>query len=197
VEVRFRSADGGRGRDSMIRVGEAVPGRDDFQAFRYEFNDVTASMTLDVIGGGDDLDALRAQAERLGVTSRVRWLGHVDRSALPEAYRSAQAIMMPSRDEGLGLVGVEAQLCGTPVIAYRSGGLPDVVDPAWGGRLVEPGDIAGLAAAMRDVLTPDAANTRAGLAQQARARMLDRFAPAAVAGRYLRIYERAMRRADT
>ena len=43
VEIRFRLADGRRGRDTMIRVGEAVAGRDEFQAFRYEFNDVTAT----------------------------------------------------------------------------------------------------------------------------------------------------------
>ena len=41
VEFRFTSADGGRGRDTMTRVGEAVAGRDDFQEFRYEFNDVS------------------------------------------------------------------------------------------------------------------------------------------------------------
>ncbi len=61
VEFRFRSADGGRGRDTMIRVGEAVSGRDDFQAFRYEFNDVTASMTLDVIGGDDRVENLQLE----------------------------------------------------------------------------------------------------------------------------------------
>ena len=45
----------------MIRVGEAVPGRDDFQLFRYEFNDVTADMTLDVVGGDDRVDDLHLQ----------------------------------------------------------------------------------------------------------------------------------------
>jgi hypothetical protein len=61
VEFHFHAADGGRGRDTMIRVGEAVPGRDEFQAFRYEFNDLTTSMTLDVIGGDDRVEGLQLE----------------------------------------------------------------------------------------------------------------------------------------
>ena len=58
VELRFESAGGGRGRDTMIRVGEAVVGQDEFQAFRYDFKDVKSSMTLDVIGGDDRVEDL-------------------------------------------------------------------------------------------------------------------------------------------
>lgn len=53
VEIRFRLADGRRGRDSMIRVGEAAAGNDEFQLFRYEFQPVPGSMTFDVVGGDD------------------------------------------------------------------------------------------------------------------------------------------------
>jgi hypothetical protein len=51
VEIRFRLADGRRGRDTMIRVGNAVPGRDEFQVFRYEFKRVAGDMQFDVVGG--------------------------------------------------------------------------------------------------------------------------------------------------
>jgi hypothetical protein len=51
VEIRFRLADGRRGRDTMIRVGEAVTGRDAFQVFRYEFKRVAGDMQFDVVGG--------------------------------------------------------------------------------------------------------------------------------------------------
>jgi hypothetical protein len=61
VEFRFQSSDGGRGRDTMTRVGEAVAGRDDYQTFRYEFNDVSSSMTLDVIGGDDRVEDLHLE----------------------------------------------------------------------------------------------------------------------------------------
>lgn len=61
VEFRFFLANGGRGRDTMTRIGEAVAGRDDFQEYRYEFNDVSTSMTLDVRGGDDRIDGLMLQ----------------------------------------------------------------------------------------------------------------------------------------
>jgi hypothetical protein len=61
VEFRFTSADGGRGRDTMTRVGEAMAGRDEFQEFRYEFNDVSSTMTLDVIGGDDRVENLQLE----------------------------------------------------------------------------------------------------------------------------------------
>jgi glycosyltransferase involved in cell wall biosynthesis len=138
--------------------------------------------SLDVVGDGDDAQALRAQADKLGVASRVRWHGAVNRQALPSLYSRALATIVPSKQEGLGLVAVESQLCGTPVIAYRSGGLPDVVKPESGGSLVPAGDVRALADAMRaHVGDPGRIE---GLGAAARATMVDRFAPAKVAQGY-------------
>jgi hypothetical protein len=61
VQIRSLSADGGRGRDTMIRVGDAVPGRDAFQLFRYEFHDVADDLTLDVLGGDDRVEDLQLE----------------------------------------------------------------------------------------------------------------------------------------
>lgn len=61
VQIRFRLADGRRGRDTMVRVGEAQPGRDDFQVFRYQFKRVTADMEFDVVGGDDRVRGLKLQ----------------------------------------------------------------------------------------------------------------------------------------
>jgi len=60
VEIRFRLADGRRGRDTMIRVGEALGG-EEFQLFRYQFKRVAADMTFDVVGGDDRVRDLRLQ----------------------------------------------------------------------------------------------------------------------------------------
>lgn len=145
-----------------------------------------AEISLDVVGSGDDADALKAHAAGLGLGSRVQWHGAVDRTALPPLYRRAQAVVMPSTQEGLGLVAVEAQLCRTPVIAYRSGGLPDVVDAQWGGVLVPPGDTRALAAAIQGVAThPELVD---GYGASARAVMVDRFSPATVAAGYASLY---------
>jgi hypothetical protein len=65
VEIRFQLADGRRGRDTMIRVGEAENSRDGFQLFRYEFKRVAGDMEFDVVGGDD-----RVQNLRLAVVER-------------------------------------------------------------------------------------------------------------------------------
>jgi hypothetical protein len=61
VEIRFRLADGRRGRDTLIRVGDADTSRGDFQLFRYEFKHVTGDMEFDVIGGDDRVRNLHLQ----------------------------------------------------------------------------------------------------------------------------------------
>jgi glycosyltransferase involved in cell wall biosynthesis len=153
---------------------------------------VTPAATLEVIGEGDDLATLKERAERLGLSGRIRWRGAVQRSELPVAYHDAQVVAIPSRNEGLGLVAVEAQLSRTPVVAYRSGGLVDVVDPAWGGTLVPTGDTRALAGAIDAVLKDPARALGHGAA--ARARMLDRFSPATVAAGYRARYLAALSR---
>jgi hypothetical protein len=53
VEIRYRLADGRRGRDTLTRVGEAAASREDYQLFRYEFKHVVGNMDFDVVGGDD------------------------------------------------------------------------------------------------------------------------------------------------
>ena len=60
--------------------------------------------------------------------------------------------MVPSTDEGLGLVAVEAQLCETPVVGYESGGLTDIVQHDRTGLLVPPGNVEALAAVLDGLL---------------------------------------------
>lgn len=153
-----------------------------------------AEVTLDVVGEGEEREALRAHAQSLGLMGRVNWLGQLERAPLAEMYRRAQALVMPSMHEGLGLVAVEAQLSRTPVIAYRSGGLPDVVDPKWGGILVPALDTRALADAISRVHTDTTAVESWGAA--ARAVMLDRFAPTIVAAGYQALYREAMAQRD-
>jgi hypothetical protein len=61
VEIRFKLADGRRGRDTMIRVGEARSSGDDFQLFRYQFKRIATDMEFDVVGGDDRVRDLRLE----------------------------------------------------------------------------------------------------------------------------------------
>lgn len=161
---------------------------------------------LDVVGDGPEQAALHALADRLGLGARVRWHGALPQPALVPMYQQAAAVVIPSREEGLGLVAVEAQLCGAPVVAYASGGLVDVVQPEHGGALVEAGDIPALAAAIANTMNDGEHHASHGASHDAshgashgesgRALMLARFSPDAVARGYIDRYTTASERAS-
>ncbi|MBP6774371.1 MAG: glycosyltransferase, partial [Gemmatimonadaceae bacterium] len=144
--------------------------------------------SLVVVGDGPDRAALEQRAIDNGSAPRITWRGTLTPTELVALYQGARVVAMPSRDEGLGLVAVEAQLCGTPVVAYASGGLTDVVRTNAGGALVAAGDTEALARALAAVVHDPAEGARRG--QLARAQVLSRFSPAAVASAYRAVYER-------
>lgn len=148
--------------------------------------------TLTMIGDGPLRAELEALASELGVRARVSFRGNVTPRELAEWYRRAAVLVMPSVNEGLGLVAVESLLSETPVVAYRSGGVTDVVRDGAGGRLVAPRDIAALAQGL-DELLDDPARSRA-LGAAGREGMLARFSPAAAARAYADVYRDAVAR---
>jgi glycosyltransferase involved in cell wall biosynthesis len=150
----------------------------------------TAAASLDIVGDGPNREALKALAQQLGVASRIRWHGQVSQSELPQFYQRAAAVVIPSVDEGLGLVAVEALLCETPVVAFDSGGLRDVIQHEKTGVLVKPGDDAALAAALDDLLARDGRGSALGRAGRLYA--LSAFAPESAARRYAGIYRQVL-----
>lgn len=145
---------------------------------------------LDVVGEGDDAASLKLLASQLGISDRVIWHGQLVQDRLLHMYQKATAVVVPSTDEGLGLVAVEALLCETPVIAFRSGGLTDVIENDRTGILVTPGETGELANAMDRIL----ANPReaADLARAGREYALRTFSPESAAARYQSIYREAI-----
>jgi glycosyltransferase involved in cell wall biosynthesis len=148
--------------------------------------------TLDVVGDGPDREALQARARELGVGERVTWLGHLPQADLAPLYARSAALVIPSTDEGLGLVGIEAALCETPTVAYASGGLTDVVHDGVTGWLVPGGDIDALAHAVDGVVDRPTKARAAGVT--ARVRALANFSPEAVGARYREAYDAALGR---
>ena len=142
--------------------------------------------SLDVVGDGPLGTELRARASSLGIADRIRWLGQLPQPELTDLYRRATALVVPSTEEGLGLVAVEAQLCETPVIAYDSGGLTDTVQHDRTGLLVPPGNVDALAGTLDALL--ERSDRGGDLGRAGRIVALAGFAPESAARRYAGIY---------
>ncbi|GAA4726996.1 D-inositol-3-phosphate glycosyltransferase [Modestobacter marinus] len=95
---------------------------------------------------------LQELAVSLGVADVVRFVPPQAPAQLADHYRAADVAVVPSHNESFGLVALEAQACGTPVVAAAVGGLPTAVDDGVSGLLVTGRDPEGYAAAIRRVL---------------------------------------------
>ena len=132
---------------------------------------------------------LEELADRLGIRDLVRIVPPVDRPTLAQWYRAADVVAVPSHSESFGLVAVEAQACGTPVVAANVGGLPTAVGPA--GILVDGHDTADWATALGGVLLDP--ERRAGLSR-ASAEHASGFGWSRTADRLAEVYADAMAR---
>ncbi|WP_109762487.1 D-inositol-3-phosphate glycosyltransferase [Mycolicibacterium canariasense] len=97
-------------------------------------------------------DGLMQLADRLGIADRVTFLPPQSRTQLVDVYRAADLVAVPSYSESFGLVAVEAQACGTPVVAAAVGGLPVAVRDGVTGALVDGHDPEHWAAAIGALL---------------------------------------------
>jgi D-inositol-3-phosphate glycosyltransferase len=132
--------------------------------------DLRGRLVVPVIGGpsGSGLDTphgLVDLAESLEVTDVVRFVPPVERGELVEHYRAASVVCVPSYNESFGLVAIEAQACGTPVVAADVGGLPTAVRDGVSGVLVDGHDPAAYSQVFERLLTDDSERER--LAQHA------------------------------
>jgi len=130
-----------------------------------------------VVGKGPYEPGLRKLAAQLGVESNVRWLGFVAENDLREVYSASDLFVLCTRDapeersvEGFGLVFLEAQSCGTPVVGTRTGGIPAAVQHGEGGWLIEQDDPNALADIIRTLVHSPELFRAAGT--QARQRVL-------------------------
>jgi D-inositol-3-phosphate glycosyltransferase len=96
-------------------------------------------------------DTLVRLAQELGISDRVTFLPPQSREQLVDVYRAADIVAVPSYSESFGLVAVEAQACGTPVVAAAVGGLPVAVRDGVTGTLVESHDVDDWAKAIADL----------------------------------------------
>ncbi|MBO0801759.1 MAG: D-inositol-3-phosphate glycosyltransferase [Nocardiopsaceae bacterium] len=153
-----------------------------------------------VMVGGPSGSASRADPDRmlqlaasLGIRDLVRFEPPCPQPALADWYRAATLVLTPSHSESFGLVALEAQACGTPVVATAAGGLRTAVRDGYSGVLVDGHDPGSWAGAVRSLLSSPGrlAALSAGAARHATA-----FGWSATVDRLATVYTSVMREAD-
>lgn len=130
---------------------------------------------------------LREQAEKLGLSDRVTFLGYVAGPALAALYRSADLVVCPSTYEPFGIVPLEAMVNGRPVVVSDTGGMAQIVKSDRSGLKVPPGDVRALEMAMGRLL--DRPEEARRVAEAGRERALTVFGWDRVAQELIPIYE--------
>ena len=141
---------------------------------------------LVIVGEGSQREELMELSRHMGVAERVIFAGGQTQEQVRHWMQHARVFVLPSLEEGLGVVLLEALACGTPCVATRVGGIPDVVTPEVG-LVVPPGDVHALATAIREVLE-DRVRWNV-LSQQARTRAVEQYSWKIIATRILQIYQ--------
>lgn len=172
-------------RRTLLYVGNLVPGKGVeilIDAFARLVEGV--SVQLVIVGGGPLRPALEARARSRGVAGSVRFAGEIPHAALADWYSAADALCLASEREGWPNVLLEALACGTPVVATRVGGIPEIVVSDRIGILAD-GSPGAIAAAAHEALAREW--DRAALRAHAEGFTWERAAASVV-----RVFERAL-----
>ncbi len=163
--------------------------QDVVQAFARIHAETPARLVM--VGDGPDRPRAQELAESLGVGQDVLFLGK--HAAVEELLSCADLFLLPSVSESFGLAALEAMACGTPVIGYRAGGLPEVVEDGVNGFLLPVEDVQGMAeAGIRLLADPE---LHARFREAARRTAVERFSTDQVVPRYESYYRSVLEQA--
>jgi len=141
-------------------------------------------IVLLIMGNGGE-----KMAESLGIPSLN--LGFVSSDRLKAiAYSAADLFLFPTRADAFGLVAQEAMACATPVVAFKVGGVPDIVRPEMTGYLAQPEDASDFSRGIVQLLENQGLRDRLG--QQARAIIVEEYSLGLQAQRYITLYSQAL-----
>ncbi len=148
---------------------------------------------LRIVGTGPLQEALEAQAQRLGLSSRVEWLGAMPSERLPEFWGGIDVLLAPSRStptwvEPSGRLVLDAMARGVAPVVSRCGALPDVVGD--GGLIIDEDDGTALQRVVASLVAEPWRSRAVGAA--ARQRVLERYSDGAVAERMAVLWRRVL-----
>jgi glycosyltransferase involved in cell wall biosynthesis len=144
---------------------------------------------LEIAGDGPERASLERLAAAEGMAARVLFHGRLTPEQLAGRMRRAAAVVLPSEEEGYGLVLVEGALSGAPPVGARSGGIPDIIAHERTGLLFEPNDVRGLASAMERLVADE---RFARLLARAAMERAASWSPGATADRLAHLYGRVL-----
>jgi len=185
-----RSQPAGRERPLIVAVGRLKAPKDFLTLVRALAELPPGSFEAVIVGDGPDRARLDEEIRVRGLAGRVRLAG--ERRDVPELLAAADVFVLSSRSEGHPVSVLEAMAADLPVVASRVGGVPEQVSEGETGLLVEPGDPAELAAALRRLVADASLRRRLGAAGRARAEQafdLDAFRRA-----HIEVYSRELAR---
>jgi glycogen synthase len=140
-----------------------------------------------LVGAGSQGDALRTAVDQAGISANVVFAGAIGDSDLHNLYEIADVFVHPTLYEGSSIVTLEAMAHGLPVVASRTGGIPDKVEDGANGFLFDPGDAEQLSSLVLECLADSDRARRMG--QVGRERVDDEFAWPVVARNIVTLYK--------
>jgi glycosyltransferase involved in cell wall biosynthesis len=147
-----------------------------------------------IVGPVDDAAYARELSAFIGknqLEETVYVLPETDMAGVRNMYAASDAVVFPSYMEGLGLTAVESLAMKKPVVAYRSGGIPEIVRDGRTGILVNPGDVKGLSDGVLMLLDDSELSRRFG--ENGREIVVSEFSPRKLASRYMALYKEIIR----
>jgi glycosyltransferase involved in cell wall biosynthesis len=157
-----------KGGDLLLKILQSLPAS------------LKAETVLLIIGHGG-----KAIAEAVGMeTFNLGFVSDDQRKAI--AYSAADLFLFPTRADIFGLVSIESQACGTPVVAFGVGGVPEHVQPGLTGYLAEPENIEDFRDGVLQLLEDESLRHRLG--EQGRAIALEKYRLGLTVQRYIQLY---------
>ena len=145
----------------MVTVGRLVPRKSTAQLVSVLAAAKRQNLYLLVVGDGPESTQIQQTARELGVSDRVKRLGHVTEQQKYEALSTSDIFVSMSQHEGFGLVFLEAMAFGLPVVCYNRGGQVDFLSTPTTGHVVPLNDVGAFTAAVLDLY--DSAQRRAAI----------------------------------
>lgn len=149
-----------------------------------------ANIELRFAGPDSDIQMVQEWKKQLRHPIRVRLIGKINPNDIPDFHREGQVALIPSLEEGLPNVSMEAAASGNLIIATEVGGIPEVVENQYNGLLIPPNDSEALAKKIEQVIqNPEMIAT---LGKNGRTRMEKDFSSITFGSRYVQFYQQIL-----